>query len=217
MGMSANNDLRGAGFDQFLSFIFREKVEGEYSKFWHWETDVIFEPAEIVSHYMRLFAEPQVLIKKFSKAVLEHGFWAIQSGNLDCDVSHIIWMEELPFGIRANCVRSMFYLFERLFAMEPLDTAPNLWWDSLCYDWHCGNRSRENGGEDAEMQDVMFETLAKILQLPSFYCQRDALHGLGHLHHPDTGELVQSYIARNPGLDPEIKDYALAAAKFSVM
>jgi hypothetical protein len=43
------------------------------------------------------------------------------------------------------------------------------------------------------------------------------LHGLGHLHHPDTGELVQSYIARNPGLDPEIKDYALAAAKFSVM
>ncbi|HEV2731066.1 MAG TPA: hypothetical protein VGV15_13625 [Terriglobales bacterium] len=111
----------------------------------------------------------------------------------------------------------MFHLFERLFAAEPLETAPNMWWDSLCYDWHCGNRLRENGGEDAAMQDVMFETLAKILQLPSFYCQRDALHGLGHLHHPDTRALIQSYFDRNPTLDPEIKDYALAAAEFSVM
>ena len=55
----------------------------------------------------------------------------------------------------------MFHLFERLFAHDPLDTAVQMWWDSLAYDWHCHNRSRENGGADRRMQDVMFETLSR--------------------------------------------------------
>jgi SAM-dependent methyltransferase len=58
-----------------------------------------------------------------------------------------------------------------------------MWWDSLCYDWHCGNRRRVNGGEDLRMQDAMFETIARILSIPSIECQRipglSVVRGLG--------------------------------------
>ena len=27
-----------------------------------------------------------------------------------------------------------------------VDTSVHMWWDSLCYSWHCGNRKRERGG-----------------------------------------------------------------------
>lgn len=84
----------------------------------------------------------------------------------------------------------MAVLFERLFVNEPLDTSIHMWWDSLCYAWHCGNRKRENGGEDSESQDVFFQTLVKVLALDSWICQRAALHGLGHLHHPETAEVM---------------------------
>ena len=74
----------------------------------------------------------------------------IQSPNLECGVLQLMSQEDLPFSIRENCIRSMFHLFERLFAQEPLETSVQMWWDSLCYDWHCGNRSRAKGGEDQE-------------------------------------------------------------------
>jgi hypothetical protein len=53
--------------------------------------------------------------------------------------------------------------------------------------------------------------------VPSESCQTAALHGLGHLHHPDTNELVQSYLARNPSITPDLREYALAAAQFRVL
>jgi hypothetical protein len=63
----------------------------------------------------------------------------------------------------------------------------------------------------------MFATLGKILAVPSESCQTAALHGLGHLHHPDTNELVQSYLATNPSITPDLREYALAAAQFRVL
>jgi len=67
------------------------------------------------------------------------------------------------------------------------------------------------------MQDVMFETLSNILALDSEFCQRAALHGLGHLHHPGTEQLVQQYLEQHSALDGELREYALAAGRFEVM
>jgi hypothetical protein len=211
-------DLIGVSFDEYVAFLFDKPVPQAHEKEkWYWNVDVAFSPDEIASHYIQLFTEPAFLLSRFLKPELEEGFWAIQSGNLGCDVPHIIWHRSLPFATRENCVRSMFYLFERLFSIEPLETAANMWWHSLCYDWHCGVRSRSNGGDDERMQDVMFETLSQILHLQSLSCQVDALHGLGHLHHPDTREVIQQYLDRYPNLDAETKAYALAASEFRVL
>jgi hypothetical protein len=215
-------DIRGISFKEFVAFLFERGVAPESNEngekeYWYYSVEIAFEPREVAAHYVQLFSDPNFLLSQYSKAQLEEGFWVMQSPNLECGLQVLLWLEDLPFVIREDCVRSMFHLFERLFSAEPLETSANMWWDSLCYDWHCGNRSRDRGGEDQLMQDVIFETLTKILTLDSVACQTAALHGFGHLHHPSTKQIIGAYIQGKPEIDPELKEYALAAARFSVL
>ena len=176
-----------------------------------------FDAKKISAYYIQMFEQPEFLLSQFTKAQLEEGFWAIQGPNLNCSVSRIIEDSELLLSVREACIRSMVDLFKRLFAGEPFDTSVQMWWDSLCYDWHCGNRKRERGGEDLELQDIYFQTLAKVLAIDSWICQGAALHGLGHLHHPDTQALISRYIEEHSSLTKEQVAYAQAAAKFEVL
>lgn len=215
-------EITNASFEEFVNFLFDQQVvpipdDAKLPGPWYYNAEVTYDPIRVASQYIQLFTQPEFLLAQFSRAQLEQGFWEIQSPNLECGVCAIIWNETVKFDIRQSCVRSMFHLFERLFFNEPLDTAVEMWWDSLAYDWHCGNRSRTSGGEDESMQDVMFETLSRILKLDSPTCQGAALHGLGHLHHPDTEQLIRRYIERNKNIDPALREYALAAARFNVL
>ena len=213
-------DITNASFEEFVNFLFDQEVIPDDDKLqepWYYHAEVTYDSVRVVTQYIQLFTQPAFLLTQFSRAQLEQGFWAIQSPNLECGVCEIVWNESLGFDIRRNCVGSMFYLFECLFSKDALDTSVEMWWDSLAYDWHCGSRSRANRGEDELMQDVMFETLSKILELDSPACQRAALHGLGHLHHPDTEPLIRRYIERNKTIDPALREYALSAARFEVL
>jgi len=219
MGQFEHIDISQCSFDEFVSFLFARDVpdETEKSDPWYWNTEVTFDPQRACEYYVRLFRRPAFLMERFSKSQLEEGFWAIQGPNLSCSVSGLIWNMDLEFATRQQCVQSMLDLFKNLFAVEPLDTSAQMWWDSLCYEWHCGNRNRQQGGEDLLMQDVIFQTLTAILALDSEFCQGAALHGLGHLHHPETAELIECYIRQHPSLTREQRDYALAAARFTVL
>src|SRR6266536_960251 len=213
-------DITNASYEEFIAFLFDHVPVPKGSAgppFWYWGAHVTFDPQRVASLYIRLFTEPAALLEQYTRPQLEQGFCAIQSRNLECSIAGVIWDHAIPVEIRERCLRSMFHLFERLFAHDPLDTAVQMWWDSLAYDWHCHNRSRENGGEDRRMQDVMFETLSKILGLSSAIAQAAALHGLGHLHHPDTETLIAGYLASNPTIDSSMREYALMAARFEML
>jgi hypothetical protein len=216
-------DLTNVSFDEFVAFLFDHDIdrtippESEKYDPWYFHVEVEFDARKIGDHYVRMFRQPEFLLTRFTKAQLEEGFWAIQGPNLDCSVSRIIEDGDLPLSAREACIRSMADLFKRLFATEPFDTSVQMWWDSLCYDWHCGNRNRERGTEDLELQNIFFETLAKVLAIDSWICQGAALHGLGHLHHPDTEDLIGRFIEEHPSLSKEQKDYAQAAARFQVL
>src|SRR5215469_18008338 len=165
-------DITGFSYNEFVNFLFDREVSPRVkSDPWYWDTPVIFDPELVCINYVRLFREPQFLLQRFSLAQLEQGFWAIQSPTLECGARQMIWSKDTPLLVRHQCIRSMFHLFESLFAVEPLETSVDMWWDSLCYDWHCGNRKRLSGGEDVLIQDVTFETLGKILSLDSEVCQ----------------------------------------------
>ena len=214
-------DIRGFSFEQFILFLFDRAIpptlEGGGEDSWYYSVEVTFDANEVAGHYVNLFTDPEFLRSRFSQLQLEQGFWAILGPNLSCGAAQLIWLQELPFSMREKCVRAMFHLYERFFAIDPLDTSAYMWWDSLCYDWHMGHRSRAKGGEDHLMQDVMFETLSKILDLDSEACQKAALHGLGHLRHPSTETVIRGFLDRREGtIDAEFKEYALAAARFSV-
>ena len=121
----------------------------------------------------------------------------------------------MPFASRCECVKSMSDLFKRLFATEPLETSAFMWWDSLCYEWECGT-NRQRGSEDMPMQEVIFEVLADLLLSESEISQDAALHGLGHLHHPATQQLIEQYVRERPSLTEQRRQYALAAARFDI-
>jgi hypothetical protein len=53
--------------------------------------------------------------------------------------------------------------------------------------------------------------------LGSSVSQAATLHGLGDLHHPETTQLIQGYLSRNTTISADLRDCALAAARFEVM
>jgi hypothetical protein len=211
-------DLTTVSFDEFVLFLFDREIPADSQKQepWYWHVEVEFDAAKICTYYVQLFRQPEFLLTRFTKPQLEEGFWGIQGPNLSCSVQRLIEDSNLPLSRREECIRSMFDLYRRLFATEPLETSVQMWWDSLCYDWHCGNRKRERGGEDLQLQEVFFHTLVMVLSIDSEICQDAALHGLGHLHHPQTAELIERYLREHPALAKKRKEYALAAARFRV-
>lgn len=231
MRQKGHVDISGLSFDEFVEFLFDRVVPPDSESFaslaawretkrwrpWYWHTEVTFDLQQVCDYYLQLFREPGFLLERFSRGQLEQGFWAIQTVNLDCSAFSLVWNTDLPFNTRAECVRLMFFLFRNLFAFEPLENSVCMWWDSFCYDWHCGNRKRTRGGEDLTMQDVMFETLVEILALESKTCQGAALHGLSHLHHPLTVDVIESFLSRHPSLDEQWRAVSLGAARFELM
>jgi hypothetical protein len=207
--------LTSSSFDDFVAFLFDHEISnvGDY---WYSRVSVEFDAKKIAAYYVRLFKKPEFLLARYTKAQLEQGFWAIPSDNLECSVSRVIDDSTLALSVREECIRSMADLFKYLFASEPLDTSVRMWWDALCHDWACGNRNRERGGEDLELQDIFFQTLTDVLAIDSWICQEAALHGLGHLHHPQTRELVERFVEAHPSLTETQREYALCASRFEV-
>ena len=84
-----------------------------------------------------------------------------------------------------------------------------MWWDALAY---CINPMKHvdpvGNPFHKRIQDVMFKTLAQILELDSPDCQSAALHGFNHVLHPDAKALVDDFIRRSPDLPQEYIDYA---------
>jgi hypothetical protein len=147
--------LANFSFEEFVSFLFDHDVPSESKEYdpWNFHVEVEFDAKKICVYYVQLFRQPEFLLSRFTKPQLEEGFWAIQGPNLDCSVSRIIHDSDQPLSIQGKCIGSMADLFKHLFAKEPLDSSVQMWWDSLCYDWQCGNRNRESGGEDLKLQD----------------------------------------------------------------
>lgn len=214
-------DLSLCSFEEFVSFFFDRGPApapagvGEPHP-WYWSVHVVFDPALMAEHSIRLFSAPGFLALRTPEQ-LERGFWVLQVDALDCSPRGLIWNDSLPWETRSEIVHSMYMLFERLFSNTPLDTASNMWWDSFCHDWSCGARVRGDCPENDRMQDVMFETLIRVLQLPTRHCQEAALHGLGHLRHPRTEQAIGSFLDGNDLLNEGTRSYARAAARFEVL
>lgn len=216
MDQAESWDLTNISFDDFVSLIFdpAERIKLDTPAL---EMEVQVDAKMLCAHYVRLFQKPEFLLSRFTKQQLEEGFWHIMGGNHEWYLGNLMEYSDAPLSSRKECIESMPVLFERLFVNEPLDTSVHMWWDAFCYSWHCGNRKRERGGEDLELQDTYFQALEKVLTIDSWICQGAALHGLGHLHHPGTSALIGRYIGEHPLLTKDQLAYAQAAAKFEVL
>jgi len=196
-------DLRPYTFTQFIDFLFAREVQCEPSNrraSWYFNTEVCFEPHQVCGYYVQLFRNAAFLPDRYSRAQLDQGFTAMMVRSLPCSVQELIWTSELPFVERAECVRSMVYLCRDVFQHDEMGFAASMWWDSFCFAWECGTRRRSRGGEDLLMQDVLFGTLSEVVLIDSSNCRGSALHGLEHLHRPETSALIDGLIRSRPEL-----------------
>lgn len=237
-------DLIDASFEEFIEFLFDREFpptadfeplpsgrrRAYHLQPWYRRTDVTVDLLKICAYYTRLFRAPEFLRERFSREQLELGFLAIQGTSffgisriVRPDSPHLVKLQVmirnqgLPFEMRAECVRAMHDLYEKLFFNEPLEHSVYMWWHMICIFWDPEEKSPSHGGEDEAMQDVIFETLSRILLLDSAICQGAAIHGLSHLHHPQTVDLISQYLDRHPDMEEERWRIALAASRFDLM
>lgn len=208
-------DLRKCSYDEFLEFVFDHPVKKER---WYWRTkvEIIFDAVHNTELLTELFSNARPLLERYSREQLDQGFWALQSG-VDGLLPYVMFDQSVPFEKRADCIRSMFFLYRDLFAVDDLGTSCNMWWDCISSSNQVGWRSQSILGDNIKVQDVMFETLTKILYLESEECQGAALHGLGHLRHPNTEKVIRDWIATQPDLPEDDLEFAEACITGDIM
>ncbi len=208
-------DLRRASFDDWLRFVFDhepvpENATGDARKEWYWSLDsmdgVVVDPSRQISYLRRLFERPTVLAN-FSPAQIDQGFWCMFGGWGDDTFRKQLWNRRVLWDERAAAIRAIEVLYRDLFALEEIGTSGFMLWDLLAYDYYSGRRSPETGFEDARVQQVMFETLDRMLLADSESTQLAALHGLHHLRHPECMETVRRFLAV-PDRNQKVIEYA---------
>lgn len=129
-------DLRQVSFEGFHQFLFDHKVavKGEDDP-WYWDFNlwIDYDEAYLANLYIRLFENADCLLDLYPKDKLEQGFWAITNVNLENSTYNLIWDSDLPITTKEMLISSMYYVYEKFFFKEPLETSSEMWWDSLAF------------------------------------------------------------------------------------
>lgn len=165
---------------------------------WVWDNVRQPNPTWLIIYSTRLFENPEILIGKYSNKQLRKGFWSLPN---NWELSASLWEKEILWKYRKACIQAMVSLFEKFFAQKPLGDTCFMWWDFFRY---------FGASPDERVTEEMFVTLTRILRMESENCQAAALHGLGHLGHPQKVEVINSYLNEKTNLSDEMRKYAQA-------
>lgn len=214
-------DLRNICFENFLDFVFdhpvapraavaNRNVDPRSTACWYdaVDLDIDFDPVRNCEYLALLFCDPRVLLNRYSRPQLAQGFWWMQASFNDGSAADILWTGSLPVERRVAMIEAMYFLYSELFATMPLGRAPHMWWENLArgIPGHLGGPGWWSDRQ--RIENAMFQTLAKLLELEAESCRVDALHGLNHLAHPGKEQLIRQYLARHAGLDLDHRLYA---------
>jgi len=214
-------DICKATLQEFEDFIFDHEVHGVgSSEVWYHQFGLVinYNPAHNARCFVELFKNARNLPSKYERAKLEQGCWAMFGSGLDGNLNDLIWESDISLEAKEDLISSMFFLYRDLFSQDPLGEACEMWWDGLAYDINPMKRvDPTSNAAHKRIQNSMFETLVKILKLNSVNCQSAALHGLNHVHHPKTTNVVKDFIASNPDLSDRDIEYAMLCASGQAM
>jgi hypothetical protein len=181
-----------------------------------------------VEYMGRLFAAPVESTQGYTDAQINRGLWLLinESGS---DL-YYIFDRELPLDLRIKVVQDMYVVFEQLFLprctsarsayqkkvdhLNPLNSVCYMWWDISPF------YAKSGQGEREFFDSYCLEVMQKTLALDSIACQESALHGLGHWAsaYPEFVEpTIDAFLQRQPNIEPELREYALAARWGGVM
>jgi hypothetical protein len=217
---SENLDLSSLSFDQFTEFFFSREVVSDKKQYDYFLTgrngqkyseSIPSSPWVLVNHLARLFSEFGQIARKYTLAQVDQGIWGMWGANLR--LYEFLFASSAPLESRLNCIRSMHHVYSDY--VSQLGRQPDseiggiyMWWDLILHGFWDLSRPVVPGSfrgdaskldeESRVMLDVLFETLTQILAIPNRACQQSALHGLGHLYHPNVHDAVQRFIGASP-------------------
>jgi hypothetical protein len=214
-------DLSSLTFDEFAAFFFARKVVPDDEQFDYFLTDLhgekYFEsvpssPEILVNHLTKLFSEFGQIGSKYTLAQVDQGIWGMWGANLR--LYEFLFVSSVPLESRLSCIRSMYHVYSDYVSQlerEPdpkIESGIYMWWDLILHGFWDSSRPVIAGtwrgdaskldAESRVLLDVLFETLTGILAIPNHASQLSALHGLGHLYHPQVHDAVQRFIDTNP-------------------
>ena len=222
-------------YQEWIVFIFDHSVPEEDSeeKAWYWNHDDhdywdiwsldTGTHRQHLTHSTKLLGDSDFLAAQFSLEQINQGLWMLTSGRHGIHLGDLLANSELPIEDRIECIFAMVNMFENgifssladdanpskiLASKNPLMDSCYMWWDNL----------RDfSEDQDQAILDAKFEAMRKILALPNLAAQYSALHGLGHINHPDKREVIADYLSSNSTIHPKMKEYAEAAMEGKVL
>ncbi|HEX5243394.1 MAG TPA: hypothetical protein VFW23_09065 [Tepidisphaeraceae bacterium] len=200
---------------------------------WYWtpfDDPWAEDPTTNLIYLRRLFEQPEFLTSAYSRAQVAQGLWFLAAGTFSGYTKYLS-DPVIPWPIRKDTIASIPQLFRHLFAAQcgdtlghldrrgddPLCTCCYMWWD--IFPANGGIDIFPTGGEE-ELIDAFLAAMSAILLLPSEACQESALHGLGHAaeRFPDRVKpIIDEFLARQPKISEELKQYALRAREGSIL
>ena len=233
MELNFDNEIVNPSFEEWVQHIFDHPVTDPA---WHFGLDVEFydcdgNPHQCIEYMGRLFSSPLQPLRPYTDAQINQGFNMIVS-EIEPDM-YTLFYDHVPLEMRIHVVKSMYTVYEQLFAprcsptisslhrtdedrigVNPLNDMCFMWWDIIPLYGKSGKPNREI--LDVHCVDVM----EKTLKLDSIACQEGALHGLGHwarAYRERIEKIIDDFLARTPDLNEDLREYALAAREGMVL
>ena len=214
-------DLSSLTFDEFAAFFLAREVVPDDEQYGYFLTDLHGEryfdsvpssPEVLVNLLTKLFREFGQIASKYTLTQVDQAVWGMWGGNLR--LHELLFAPPAPLASRLDCIRSMYHVYSDYVSRLEREPDPEIesgfymWWDLILHGFWDSSRPVIAGtwrgdaskldAESRVLLDALFETLTRILAIPNRASQLSALHGLGHLYHPQVHDSVQGFIDTNP-------------------
>jgi len=222
--------LRDATIESFVQEVFDHELPREGYDPWYYGSTVHFDMD--AQHQLDLLAElfgnARSLLADFSPAGIVQGLWCMMGGVHNESFTGLVWNPALPLSQRRAVIRSVYDLYDQLLCTYPYEEidfrhpdgdrayegidymVPDL---LLSKPWF----PDESEADQAAVSTEFLELFARMLEHEAPVAQYAALHGLGHLEHPDRSDTIDRYLAAHSWLEPDQREYALNARRGDVL
>ncbi|RYX82111.1 hypothetical protein EON83_21090 [bacterium] len=211
-------------FSEWITYVFDHPVSEPLQE-WYW--DSAWEdwdgPAEtIVDYVTRTFNQSGTLLSPFSDGQVNQGLNYLI--NFSCS-SYMVALqgEVVSLEDRLRCIDSMATLFKDCFAtrctpylshldepgVSPLNSVCYMWWDTLPLHGLAHHHPEWPSGPTVDQH--ILAVIEQGLNL-SEACVESSLLGLGewgHYYPEKIQQIIDDFIEANPGLRPELRNFAL--------
>lgn len=222
--------LRFASAKKWAEFVFDRPLPAAGEEAWYWDLEIYGRSIDC-RHSLLMAAETfenaAANLSCFSNAQIEQGLRYISS-NACSDQLQGLSDDEIPEDERIRALRSFIPLFRDVVAVrfptalrhlnesceDFIGCSIYMWWDVLPI---CGKPESESG---RRVDEVVYEVMERILDIPHDGVRESALHGLGEwsCHYEErTRATVLRFLDRTPNLRPELKAYAKRAAEGMIL